>query len=59
MPLQTLVIDPPLKKVKKLTEGGYEGAKELDAYYVRQGVGLKYISANPPERWFMILKKIF
>ena len=44
MPLQTLVSDPPLAKVKKLAEGGHEGAKELDTYYVGQGVGLMNVS---------------
>ncbi len=44
MPLQTLVSDPPLAKVKKLAEGGHPGAKELDTYYVGQGVGLMNVS---------------
>ena len=40
MPLQTLVSDPALEKVKKLAEGGHEGAIEVETYYVGQGVGL-------------------
>ena len=49
MPLQTLVSDTPLKKVKKLAEGGHEGSKELDTYYVGQGVGLINISKSTRE----------
>ena len=40
MPLQSLVSDPPLKKIDKLAEGGHEGARRLATYYVGQGVGL-------------------
>ena len=40
MPLQTLVSEPALQKVRKLGEGGHEGAIELETYYVGQGVGL-------------------
>ena len=46
MPLQTLVSDPPLAKVKKLAEGGHAGARELDTYYVGQGVGLMNVSKS-------------
>jgi NAD(P)H-dependent flavin oxidoreductase YrpB (nitropropane dioxygenase family) len=40
MPLQTLVSEPALEKVDKLSEGGHEGAQQLATYYVGQGVGL-------------------
>jgi NAD(P)H-dependent flavin oxidoreductase YrpB (nitropropane dioxygenase family) len=40
MPLQTLVSEPALEKVNKLSEGGHEGAQQLATYYVGQGVGL-------------------
>ncbi|WP_428627107.1 NAD(P)H-dependent flavin oxidoreductase [Sphingopyxis sp.] len=40
MPMQSLVSEPPLRKVDKLAEGGHEGAKALATYWVGQGVGL-------------------
>lgn len=40
MPLQSIVSEPALRKVSKLAEGGHEGAKALDTYWVGQGVGL-------------------
>ena len=40
MPLQSLVSEPALRKVDKLSEGGHEGAKQLATYWVGQGVGL-------------------
>lgn len=40
MPLQSLVSEPALRKVDKLSEGGHEGAKTLATYWVGQGVGL-------------------
>ncbi len=40
MPLQSLVSEPALAKVDKLSQGGHEGAKELATYWVGQGVGL-------------------
>ncbi|MDZ3831270.1 MAG: nitronate monooxygenase [Sphingopyxis sp.] len=40
MPLQSLVAEPALRKVDKLSEGGHEGAKQLATYWVGQGVGL-------------------
>ncbi len=40
MPLQSLVSEPALGKVDKLSQGGHEGAKELATYWVGQGVGL-------------------
>ena len=49
MPLQTLVSDPLLSKVRKLAEGGHSGAKELDTYYVGQGVGLMNVSKSTRE----------
>ncbi|MBI1238608.1 MAG: nitronate monooxygenase [Alphaproteobacteria bacterium] len=40
MPLQSLVTEPALRKIDKLSEGGHEGAKKLATYWVGQGVGL-------------------
>lgn len=40
MPLQSLVSEPAMSKVDKLSEGGHEGAKQLATYFVGQGVGL-------------------
>src|SRR3546814_16858729 len=40
MPLQSLVSEPALRKVDKLSEGGHEGAKALATSWVGQGVGL-------------------
>ena len=40
MPLQGMLARPPMAKVDKLAETGHEGAKELAAYFVGQGVGL-------------------
>jgi len=40
MPLQSLVSEPPLRLIDKLSEGGHEGAKQLATYWVGQGVGL-------------------
>ncbi|HVS13250.1 MAG TPA: nitronate monooxygenase [Thermoanaerobaculia bacterium] len=40
MPLQSLVSEPALEKVAKLSEGGHQGARELATYWVGQGVGL-------------------
>lgn len=40
MPLQSMVSEPPLQKIRKLAEGGHNGAKELDTYWVGQAVGL-------------------
>ena len=40
MPLQSLVSEPALKKIDKLSQSGHEGAKELATYWVGQGVGL-------------------
>jgi NAD(P)H-dependent flavin oxidoreductase YrpB (nitropropane dioxygenase family) len=40
MPLQTMVAEPPLRLVDKLSQGGHEGARELATYWVGQGVGL-------------------
>src|SRR3546814_11451307 len=42
MPLQSLVSEPALRKVDKLSEGGHEGAKALATYWVGQGVGLMH-----------------
>jgi len=40
MPLQSLVTEPTLRHLDKLSEGGHEGAKELATYWVGQAVGL-------------------
>ncbi len=40
MPLQSLVTEPALGRVDKLSQGGHPGAKELATYWVGQGVGL-------------------
>ena len=40
MPLQSLVTEPALARVDKLSQGGHEGAKELATYWVGQGVEL-------------------
>lgn len=48
MPLQTLVSEPALAKIEKLSEGGHLGARELATYWVGQGAGL--INASRPAR---------
>ena len=40
MPLQSLISEPALKRIDKLSEGGHKGAQELATYWVGQGVGL-------------------
>jgi len=40
MPLQSLVTEPALARVDKLSQNGHTGAKELATYWVGQGVGL-------------------
>ena len=40
MPLQTLVSEPAMRKVRAMAEIGHEGAREVETYYVGQGVGL-------------------
>ena len=40
MPLQSLVTEPAMNRVDKLSQGGHEGAKQLATYWVGQGVGL-------------------
>ncbi|MDK2761385.1 MAG: nitronate monooxygenase [Sphingopyxis sp.] len=40
MPLQSLISEPALRKIDKLSAGGHEGAKLLSTYWVGQGVGL-------------------
>ena len=40
MPLQSLVTEPALREVDKLSQGGHAGAKQLATYWVGQGVGL-------------------
>ena len=40
MPLQTMVSEPALKKVNDQAAIGHEGAKQLETYWVGQGIGL-------------------
>ena len=40
MPLQSLISQPALAKVDKLSQSGHEGAQDLATYWVGQGVGL-------------------
>ncbi|WP_299559432.1 nitronate monooxygenase [uncultured Sulfitobacter sp.] len=40
LPLQNVLVTAPLRKVEKLATGGHEGAKELNTYFVGQGVGM-------------------
>ncbi|MGK0266503.1 MAG: NAD(P)H-dependent flavin oxidoreductase YrpB (nitropropane dioxygenase family) [Maricaulis sp.] len=40
MPLQALVSEPALQKIRNLSGSGHEGAMALDTYWVGQGVGL-------------------
>ncbi|MGP1282180.1 MAG: NAD(P)H-dependent flavin oxidoreductase [Parasphingopyxis sp.] len=40
MPLQSMVSEPALRQIDKLSQGGHEGAKKLATYWVGQGVGL-------------------
>jgi NAD(P)H-dependent flavin oxidoreductase YrpB (nitropropane dioxygenase family) len=46
MPLQSLVSEPALAKIRKLSEGGHEGARKLATYWVGQGVGLMHSSQS-------------
>jgi NAD(P)H-dependent flavin oxidoreductase YrpB (nitropropane dioxygenase family) len=40
MPLQTLVSEPALHKLDRLSSGGHKGASDLATYWVGQGAGL-------------------
>jgi len=40
MPLQSLVSEPALRKIDKLSHGEHAGARDLATYWVGQGVGL-------------------
>ncbi len=40
MPLQSLVTEPALREVDKLSQSGHAGAQQLATYWVGQGVGL-------------------
>lgn len=40
MPLQSLVAEPPLRVIDKLSQGDSQGARDLATYWVGQGVGL-------------------
>lgn len=46
MPLQSIVSEPALAKVSKLAASGHPGAKDLDTYWVGQGVGLMNTSQS-------------
>jgi NAD(P)H-dependent flavin oxidoreductase YrpB (nitropropane dioxygenase family) len=40
MPLQSLVSEPALRRIDKLSQSGHAGAQQLATYWVGQGVGL-------------------
>lgn len=40
MPLQSMVSEPALRQIDKLSQSGHQGAKDLATYWVGQGVGL-------------------
>ena len=40
MPLQTMVSEPALKKISDQAAIGHDGAKQLETYWVGQGIGL-------------------
>lgn len=40
MPLQSLISEPALRQIDKLSQNGHEGAQQLATYWVGQGVGL-------------------
>jgi NAD(P)H-dependent flavin oxidoreductase YrpB (nitropropane dioxygenase family) len=40
MPLQSMISEPPLARVDKLSQSGHDGARSLATYWVGQGVGL-------------------
>jgi NAD(P)H-dependent flavin oxidoreductase YrpB (nitropropane dioxygenase family) len=40
MPLQSMIAEPPLRLIDKLSQSDHAGAKELATYWVGQGVGL-------------------
>ena len=40
MPLQSVLVEPALKQIVKLAEGGHSGAQTPVSYWVGQGVGL-------------------
>lgn len=49
MPLQSLISEPALRQIDKLSQGGHEGAKSLATYWVGQGVGLMNQSMSAGE----------
>ena len=40
LPLQSMISEPVLRRIDKLSEGGHPGAQQLATYFVGQGVGL-------------------
>ena len=40
MPLQSIISEPALRKIDKLSHGEHTGARDLATYWVGQGVGL-------------------
>jgi len=40
LPLQSMLVEPTLRRVDKLAASGHPGAQELATYFVGQGVGL-------------------
>lgn len=46
MPMQSLISEPALRLVDKLSQGGHAGAQDLATYWVGQGVGLMNTSIS-------------
>lgn len=46
MPLQSIVSEPPLGLIHKAALGGHKGAKDLETYWVGQGVGLMNVGQS-------------
>jgi len=40
LPLQSMLVEPTLRRIDKLAASGHPGAQELATYFVGQGVGL-------------------
>jgi NAD(P)H-dependent flavin oxidoreductase YrpB (nitropropane dioxygenase family) len=56
MPLQTMVGEPALAIISKQATLGHEGAKDLDTYWVGQGIGL-VTKQYQQDKLFKSLKK--
>lgn len=46
MPLQSIVSEPPLGLIHKAALGGHKGGKDLETYWVGQGVGLMNVGQS-------------